>query len=394
MANENKDADEFGSFFDRNPIQAVLGIINSFASGALGEKSDFADTLAADKASILKLKKTRLAETIQGINIVEKILAAATKFNKPEVREDFIKQAGVGLPPSQRKLLEIGAKGSTKFQLALKRNLITQKTVGMMLNFAIPMLQKGQNTEQFARKFIQSQGVAGVFKLNEGLDPEDPNKFTEEEGNIFATDPQARQILNSLMGQVGDRTGEEQRAAGLAEATAAGTAAGRGFEKIDVGVVDGQRRITLADSKGNVKTIDLGKAPTTQRTVPGVTSDLLFAKEGLTDLIKDPGVKAAAERGDLPEPVIDSLLKGIKQNNPNILQQLGVKLPGQDKKATGELSLSAEAETEVENALAITGVSTERVRQALAKDLKTAGFSPKERKDALDKFVRESRSRR
>lgn len=386
-----KKEDPFPSLFERDPVQAVLGVIEAFASGFQGEESTFLKGFDAEEKLRLTAIKTKVDETREGLAIALTTIKAANAIADPKARQEFLDSVVKNSPKGIGQMIQAASKGKTQGQLAVSRTQIATKFLGLATQFAIPRLGKGENDQQF----IDQLGPTELIAINEKLSDTNPNKLTPEETQIFTNPDQQRLILNTLRGTSEGRTGEEQIAFGKAEATAAGTRKGEGPKKVDVGIFNGRRQISFEEN-GKVTSVDLGKAPPTQRTVAGATSDLLFAKEGLTDLIKDPGVKAAVERGDLPESVIDSLLEGIKQNNPNFLQQLGVKLPGQDKKATGEITLSDPAEELVVDALegVAQGFTVEKSRQALAKILKKQGFSPKERKDALDKFVRDARSRR
>ena len=124
---------------------------------------------------------------------------------------------------------------------------------------------------------LASFGPDEILALDQKLSDQNLNKFTETQRNIFSDPEQQRQILNAAFGTSEGRTSEEQRVAGLAEAK-------RGREKIDVGIVDGNRVVSFLEN-GEVTQVNLGKAPeTTQSRVEELT-ELTAIIEGKPDAV-------------------------------------------------------------------------------------------------------------
>ena len=397
MPKETKTEDPFPSLFERDPVQAVLGVIEAFAAGFQGEESTFLNSFDQDRKNQLLATKSKFDAARETLTLAKNTITMANTFKDPKARADFLAAAVENAPSkAAANLIKKFSVGKTQSELALERANIVTKINGLGLQFALGRVDSEfEGAVAAAGEQLTRFGPDEILALDQKLSDQNLNKFTETQRNIFSDPEQQRQILNAAFGTSEGRTSEEQRAAGLAEAK-------RGREKIDVAII-GEDRVASFLENGEVTQVNLGKAPETSQSRVEELTELTAIIEGRPDAVAK-GSPRFKIRND-PELAGAAMANIVKTSGgilSRILGQTGGGI-GQDvASVVGRFNLDTDIAGEVTDAVNLTleGKLKREGFTEFARSLTTSSgkkLSPQQIKQATNAYreaLRKARKRR
>ena len=250
-----KKEDPFPSLFERDPVQAVLGVIEAFSAGFQGEKSTFLSSFDQDRKDQLLRTKSKFDAARETITLVKNTIQLANTL-RGKVRKDFIAAAIKNAPSkATAEMIQKFSLGKTQPELMLTRANTATKIAGMGLQFAGGRIgSEGTEPKGTTEKILTQFSPDQILAVNRGLSEQNPSKFTQDEEAVFADPTQQGLIMNTVNRTSGGRTTTEQQAFGLEEAKTAGRTAG-GQTALSPGQI-------LLDGEGN----EIARAPANRRT--------------------------------------------------------------------------------------------------------------------------------
>ena len=357
MAEKNEDP--FPSLFDRDPVQAVLGVIEAFASGFQGEKSIAISDFGQERKDRLLETKTKFDTSREALATALAAIKASKSITDPKARQEFLDSVIKNSPKAIGELIKKGQIGKTAGQFAIAETEIVTKIAGMGLQFALGRVgSEDEGAVAAAGEQLSQFGPTEILAVSEKLSDQNRNKFTPDQVEIFSMPERQRSIMNAVAGTSEGRTTEEQRAAGLAEAK-------RGREKIDVAII-GEDRVASFLENGEVTQVNLGKAPKTKQSRVEELTELTAIIEGRPDAVAK-GSPRFKIRND-PELAGAALANIVKTSGGVLSRILG---EGREVSATDVTSVVGRFNLDTD----IAGEVTDAVNLTLEGKLKREGFT-------------------